>query len=108
MTLFFTLLHLSLVFSLIFFPFTQITAELLQHYIGIYTPITLTLVVCSCLFQSLRMYILGEEAMVPNPQGFVAGGHVARSTSGHLANRWHRHSSYHCGNTNLHGPQGME
>lgn len=54
------------------------------------------------------MYILGEEAMVSNPQGSVAGGHVARSTGGHLPHSGHRHPSHHCGHTNLHGPQGTK
>lgn len=56
--------------------------------------------------QSLRMYILGKEAMVPNPQGSVAGGHVARSTGGHLPHSRPCHPGNHCGDTNLHGPQG--
>lgn len=54
------------------------------------------------------MYILGEEAMVSNPQGSVAGGHVARRTGGHLSDSGHRHPSNHCGHTNLHGPQGTK
>lgn len=54
------------------------------------------------------MYILGEEAMVSNPQGSVAGGHVARSTGGHFPHSGHRHPSHHCGHTNLHGPQGTK
>lgn len=58
--------------------------------------------------QSLRMYILGEEAMVSNPQGSVAGGHVARSAGGHLPYSGHRHPGHHCGHTNLHGPKGTK
>ena len=54
------------------------------------------------------MYILGEEAMVSNPQGFVAGGHVARSTGGHLPYSGLSHPSHHCGHTNLHGSQGRK
>lgn len=54
------------------------------------------------------MHILGEEAMVSNPQDYVAGGHVARRTGGHLPDSGHRHPSNHCGHTNLHGPQGMK
>lgn len=52
------------------------------------------------------MYLLGQEAMVANPQGSVAGGHVARSTGGHLPHSGPRHPGNHCGDTNLHGPQG--
>lgn len=54
------------------------------------------------------MHILGKEAMVSNPQGSVAGGHVARSTGGHLPDSGYRHPSDHCGHTNLHGPQGKQ
>lgn len=56
--------------------------------------------------QSLGMYLLGQEAMVANPQGSVAGGHVARSTGGHLPHSGPCHPGNHCGDTNLHGPQG--
>lgn len=54
------------------------------------------------------MHVLGEEAMVSNPQDYVAGGHVARRTGGHLPDSGHRHPSNHCGHTNLHGPQGTK
>lgn len=56
--------------------------------------------------QSLRMYLLGQEAMVANPQGSVAGGHVARSTGGHLPHSGPRHPGNHCGDPDLHGSQG--
>lgn len=59
-----------------------------------------------CASQSLRMYLLGQEAMVANPQGSVAGGHVARSTGGHLPHSGPRHPGHHCGDPNLHGSQG--
>lgn len=52
------------------------------------------------------MHFLGEEAMVSDPQGSVAGGHVAGSAGGHLPDSGHRHPGHHRGHTNLHGPQG--
>lgn len=67
-----------------------------------------SLVILPVVSQSLRMYILGEEAMVANPQGTVAGGHVARSTGGHLPYCGHRHPCHHCGHTDLHGPKGRK
>lgn len=59
------------------------------------------------VFQPLGMYILGEETVVSNTQDTVAGGHVAWGTCGHLPHGRHCHSGHHCGNTNLHGPQGQ-
>lgn len=72
---------------------------------GVFLPRSKRLTACGAS-QSLRLYLLGQEAMVANPQGSVAGGHVAGSAGGHLPHRGPRHPGSHCGDPNLHRSQG--
>ncbi len=58
--------------------------------------------------QSLRLHFLGKEAVVADPQGFVAGGHAARGSGGDLTYSRHCDTSHHCRHPDLYGPQGKD
>ena len=76
--------HQYLPFFLFLFPFSSIS---LPH-------------------QSLGLHVLGEEAVVADPESSVAGGHAAGCTGGHLAHRRDCHPRHNRGHPHLHGAQG--